>query len=91
LSELSLGCPQRTSPDYPAISRRLGEQGQVKLKVELDETGRITSARVVESSGYKRLDEAGLAAVKNWRCNAAMRDGKAVRAVALQPFDFILN
>ncbi|MDP1660218.1 MAG: TonB family protein [Methylotenera sp.] len=91
LSELSLGCPQRTPPDYPAVSRRLGEQGQVKLKVELDETGRVTSARVVESSGYKRLDEAGLAAVKNWRCNAATRDGKAVRAVALQPFDFILN
>lgn len=91
LSELSLGCPQRTPPDYPAVSRRLGEQGQVKLKVELDETGRITSVRVAESSGYKRLDEAGLAAVKNWRCNAAMQDGKAVRAVALQPFDFILN
>lgn len=90
-SELSLACPQRTSPDYPAISRRLGEQGQVKLKVELDETGHITSASVAESSGYKRLDAAGLAAVKNWRCNAATRDGHAVRAIALQPFDFILN
>ena len=90
-SELSLACPQRTPPDYPAISRRLGEQGQVKLKVELDETGRITSASVVESSSYKRLDAAGLAAVKSWHCNAATRDGKAVRAIALQPFDFILN
>jgi len=90
-SELSLACPDRNPPNYPAISRRLGEQGQVKLKVDLDETGRVTSARVVESSGYKRLDEAGLAAVKSWRCNAATRDGKAVRAIALQPFDFILN
>ncbi|MDP3088354.1 MAG: energy transducer TonB [Methylotenera sp.] len=90
-SELSLACPDRNPPNYPAISRRLGEQGQVKLKVELDEAGRVISARVVESSGYKRLDEAGLAAVKSWRCNAATRDGKAVRAVALQPFDFILN
>lgn len=90
-SELSLACPQRTPPDYPANSRRLGEQGQVKLKVELDETGRVTSASVAESSGYKRLDAAGLAAVKSWRCNAATRDGKAVRAVALQPFDFILE
>lgn len=90
-SELSLACPQRTPPDYPAISRRLGEQGQVKLKVELDETGRVTSASVAESSGYKRLDAAGLAAVKSWRCNAATRDGKTVRAVALQPFDFILE
>lgn len=90
-SELSLACPDRNPPNYPAISRRLGEQGQVKLKVDLDETGRVTSARVMESSGYKRLDEAGLAAVKSWRCNAATRDGKAVRAIALQPFDFILN
>lgn len=90
-SELSLACPQRTPPNYPANSRRMGEQGRVVLRVELDETGRITSARVTESSGFKRLDEAGLEAVKSWRCNAATRNGEAVRAVALQPFDFILE
>lgn len=90
-SELSLACPQRTPPDYPASSRRLGEQGRVVLRVELDETGRITSVRVAESSGHKRLDEAGLAAVKQWQCNAAKRDGKAVRGIAMQPFDFILE
>jgi protein TonB len=90
-SELSLACPERTPPNYPAISRRAGEQGQVKLRVELDETGKITSVRVAESSGHKRLDDAGLAAIKNWHCNAAARDGKPVRAIALQPFDFILE
>jgi protein TonB len=46
---------------------------------------------VAESSGHKRLDDAGLAAIKNWHCNAAARDGKPVRAIALQPFDFILE
>lgn len=89
--ELSLACPQRTPPSYPAVSRRLGEQGQVKLQVDLDETGSITFARVAESSGHKRLDEAGLAAVKSWQCNPSTRNGVAVRAVALQPFDFILE
>jgi protein TonB len=89
--DLSLACPQRTPPSYPAVSRRLGEQGQVKLQVDLDETGRITFARVEESSGHKRLDEAGLAAVKSWQCNPSTRNGVAVRAVALQPFDFILE
>jgi protein TonB len=78
-------------PNYPAASRRLNEQGVVVLRVELDETGHITSARIETSSGYKRLDEAGLAIVKTWHCNAATREGKAVRAVALQPFDFILE
>lgn len=90
-SELSLVCPHRTTPDYPAVSRRMGEYGRVVLRVELDETGRITVVKVKESSGHKRLDEAGLATVKTWQCNAAMRGGVAMRAVALQPFDFILN
>ena len=90
-SELSVSCPQRAMPNYPAASRRLNEQGLVVLRVELDETGHITAARVEVSSGYRRLDEAGLAIVKTWHCNAATREGKAVRAVALQPFDFILE
>jgi protein TonB len=29
--------------------------------------------------------------VKNWRCHPALRNGEPVRAVALQPFDFILK
>lgn len=90
-SDLSVSCPQRAMPNYPAASRRQNEQGQVVLRVELDETGRIASARVATSSGYKRLDEAGLAAIKNWQCNPSTRNGVAVRAIALQPFDFILE
>ena len=90
-SELSVSCPQRAMPNYPAVSRRLNEHGLLVLRVELDETGHITTARVETSSGYRRLDEAGLAIVKTWHCNAATREGKAARAVALQPFDFILE
>lgn len=86
-----LECSQKSQPNYPPASRRMGEQGSVKLRLELDETGRITSAKVVESSGHTRLDNAGLATVKNWRCQAATRDGQPVRAVALQTFDFILD
>ena len=90
-SELSVACPHNSPPDYPAMSRRLNEEGKVVLRVELDESGHISSARVSESSGHKRLDEAGLQAVRRWQCNPAMRNGVAVRAVAFQPFDFILE
>jgi len=86
-----LQCSQKSEPNYPPASRRMGEQGSVKLRLELDETGHITSAKVIESSGHTRLDNAGLATVKNWRCQAATRDGQPVRAVALQTFDFILE
>lgn len=90
-SELSVACPERSAPAYPAQSRRFGETGVVVLRVELGESGNVALARVDRSSGYPHLDEAALAAVRTWRCLPAMRKGQPVRAVALQPFNFILN
>ena len=89
--DLALVCPQRTPPAYPAFSRRLGEAGKTVLRVELDETGQVDRATVITSSGYARLDEAALSAVKHWHCTPARRDGVAVRAVAIQPFNFVLE
>lgn len=89
--ELSVACPERTPPRYPPLSRRMGEEGTVGLRVELDEQGKVCAARVSGSSGFARLDEAALSAVRAWRCTPAQRDGQPVRAVALQPFKFILQ
>ena len=91
VAELSVSCPQRTAPNYPLPSRRLGEAGTVVLRVELDEQGRVAATRIATGSGFDRLDAAALAAVKTWRCNPAQRDGQPVRAVALQPFKFVLQ
>jgi protein TonB len=90
-SELSASCPERKPPEYPFLSMRLNEQGKVVLRVELAGDGRVASAEVMASSGHQRLDQAALEAVKTWRCKPATRDGQAVRAVALQPFKFVLN
>jgi protein TonB len=89
--ELSVACPNRVPPAYPAFSRRTGEQGRVVLRVELDERGSVTQASVATSSGSSRLDDAALSAVRQWRCNPASRGGVPVRAVALQPFNFVLE
>lgn len=90
-SELAVACPERRPPVYPPMSRRLGETGKVVLRVELDETGRVSTAQVASSSGVARLDAAALTAVRSWRCNPAQRDGQAVRSVATQPFNFTLE
>lgn len=89
--ELSVTCPNRAAPAYPPYSRRTGEQGRVVLRVELDEHGGVVQAGVATGSGSSRLDEAALSAVRQWRCNPAMRGGVPVRAVALQPFNFVLE
>ncbi|MDP1557939.1 MAG: energy transducer TonB [Nitrosomonas sp.] len=90
-SELSVSCPTLNAPAYPPISRRMGEEGKLVLRVELDENGRVNTAEVVDSSGYSRLDEAALTAVKTWQCRPPLRDGQPVRAIALQPFNFVLQ
>jgi protein TonB len=90
-SELSVSCPDRAAPGYPPLSRRMGEAGITVVRVELDEQGHVSSARIATGSGFARLDDAALAAAKAWRCNPAQRDGQAVRAVALQPFKFVLQ
>jgi len=90
-AELALVCPERRAPAYPSVSRRMGEAGLVVLRVELSEAGLVARAQVEKSSGHARLDEAALAAVKTWQCNPATREGKPVRAIALQPFNFVLE
>jgi protein TonB len=90
-SELAVSCPERSPPDYPRLSMHMNEQGKVVLRVELGEDGRIARAVVKASSGYSRLDEAALNTVKMWRCNPPVRNGAPARAVALQPFNFILE
>jgi len=89
--ELSVGCQERTPPDYPLLSKRMNEQGKVVLRVELGEDGHVAHVEVIKSSGSQRLDSAALSAVKTWRCKPTMRNGVAVKAVALQPFNFILE
>lgn len=90
-TELALACPDRRAPAYPSVSRRMGETGQVVLRVNLDEDGRVAAVAVEQSSGHLRLDDAAISAVKTWRCNAPTREGKPVRAIALQPFNFVLE
>lgn len=89
--ELSVVCPERRAPVYPPMSRRLGESGKVVLRVTLNAQGRVAKATVNQSSGFNRLDEAALAAVREWRCTPAQRNGQAVEATALQPFNFVLE
>jgi protein TonB len=64
-------------PTYPALSLRLGEQGKVMVRVQIGKNGRALQARVAESSGFDRLDQAALRAVLNWRYVPGTVDGQA--------------
>ena len=52
---------------YPATSKRLGESGQVHVRMLVDAEGQPRQMVLVKSSGYQRLDDAALATVRATR------------------------
>ena len=76
------------APDYPAVSRRMGEQGRALLRVLVSENGDAEKVLVDTSSGYERLDQAAIQAVKEWRFIPAKRDQQNVSAYVLVPIKF---
>lgn len=68
-----------TPPPYPGAALHKGLEGDVSIKVCVDEKGRTTSAEMAKSSGHKELDDAALGWVKQQaRFVPAQAGGKAV-------------
>ena len=78
-------------PAYPALSRRLGEEGKVMLRVQVAASGLPLAVEVQAGSGSARLDQAALDAVRRWRFVPARRGSAAVAATVLVPIVFSLN
>lgn len=78
-------------PPYPAISRRMGEEGLVVLSVYILADGTVGDVSVKKSSGFRRLDESALKTVRRWRYAPAKRHGKPVAIRYAQPIRFSLN
>ena len=78
-------------PEYPSLSRRLREQGTVKLRIHVTERGRANEVTLHESSGYGRLDKAAADAVWRWRFSPARRAGASVAAWVVVPIKFELR
>ena len=78
-------------PDYPSMSRRLGEEGRVLMKVLVSSDGAARTVDVQESSGSERLDNAAVNAVKKWRFIPARKNNQPLDAFVLVPIKFSLN
>jgi len=78
-------------PPYPALSRRLREEGRVMLRVRVNPQGLPMSVAVHASSGFKRLDSAAREAVEGWRFVPARRGSMPIEAAVLVPLVFHLE
>lgn len=79
------------APVYPQMSRKLREQGIVVLDILVKTDGTIGDIKIKTSSGFKRLDEAALKAVKRWRYEPATQGGIKIDFWYVQPVEFNLH
>jgi len=63
-------------PDYPAVLRAQGIEGNVGMAIRISTAGLVEEARVVRSSGYREFDEAAREAALKERFSPATRDGR---------------
>lgn len=78
-------------PVYPALSRRMNEEGKVLLKVRVSAQGSALEVAVSKSSGFPRLDAAGVDAVTRWRFVPARRGDEAIESSVVVPITFALD
>lgn len=77
-------------PRYPDLARRAGIEGQAVVKALVDIDGSVMDAQILKSSGNQMLDEAALAAARQWRFSPAKQRDKFVRVYVSIPINFRL-
>src|SRR3989344_6060812 len=78
-------------PSYPAISKRMGEQGKVVLRVLIGIDGTPQKVEINKSSGFDRLDRQAQEAVMRWRFVPGKRNGVPETMWNLVPVNFVLE
>lgn len=78
-------------PPYPVLSKRMGEQGKVVVRVLIGVDGTAQQAEIRTSSGYDRLDQAALTTVLKWRYVPGKRGGVAEAMWFNVPINFVLE
>jgi len=78
-------------PAYPNSSRRLGEHGTVLLRVLVTAVGEAAKVELKSTSGYRRLDDSALEAVRQWKFVPARLGERPVDAWVVVPIKFSLK
>ncbi|MES2717075.1 MAG: energy transducer TonB [Pseudomonadota bacterium] len=77
--------------EVPMASRRLGEAGTVLLRVWVDAQGLPRQVSLHRSSGFARLDEQALAAMRQARFQPVNDGGNAIEWVVIAPLQYEID
>jgi len=79
------------APQYPPRARQMGVEGTTVLRALVGEAGDTLELIVWQGSGMRLLDEAALAAARQWRFEPARRGDRLMTAWVEVPVRFILR
>ena len=82
---------QNPKPAYPPLSKRLGEQGKVLVRVLIGMDGNAQKTEIKQSSGFERLDQSAMATVLRWRYTPGRRAGVPEAMWFNVPVNFVLE
>lgn len=75
-------------PRYPPLSRKQGETGTVLLRVLVSAAGTAHEVTLHKSSGFPRLDQSAIEAVRQWKFVPARQGNQAVDGRVIVPIEF---
>ena len=86
-----IGSEKNPHPTYPLIARKKGWEGRVVLQTDVDKQGNVKFIRILESSGFKVLDDISIETLKTWKFKPAKLGNKFVDDIVDIPVKFVLT
>ena len=77
---------KKVSPEYNPVARQMRVQGDVEVEVTISEAGEVTAVKVV--TGNSLLTGPVVKAVRDWRFQPFVENGKPASALATLRFSF---
>lgn len=81
----------KTPLDYPSEARSRGVSGYVVLRIYISPGGAVDKIQIDESKPVGVFDQAAMNAIRGWKFEPAVQQGRAIAAYTLQKVRFELN
>ncbi len=82
---------KEVKPEYPSIAKEAGVEGAVTVHVLVGKEGRVLDAVLAEKIQVPMLNEAALAAARQWVFTPGLANGRPVACWSAIPFRFRLH
>ena len=82
---------QNPPPPYPELAKQMRQEGIVMLSVNVNKEGEPVDVEIIQSSGFRLLDQAALKAVQHWKFQPGRIGGLPIDSKVTVPVRFQLQ